>query len=97
MMYSVGYRIITGVNYFFRLVNLALLAYCVLSFFARGSRVYQFLDRLFEPLRRPFMPITMYLARRGFPFDVSIILLWIALSMVQSLLTQIIYMFMGAW
>ena len=46
MMYSVGYRIITGVNYFFRLVNLALLAYCVLSFFARGSRVYQFLDRL---------------------------------------------------
>ncbi len=96
-MMSIGYRIITGINYFFRIVNLAMTVYCLLSFFARGSSIYQMLDRFFEPLRRPFMPITMYLAQRGFPFDVSIILLWIALNMIQSILTQVIYLFMGVW
>ena len=39
----------------------------------------------------------MYMARRGFPFDLSIIFLWIALRMVRTLLTQVIYMFMGLW
>lgn len=96
-MYLLGYQILTGLNYFFNIIDMVLLLYCLLSFFAWGTRIYAMLDRLFEPLRRPFMPITMYMARRGFPFDLSIIFLWIALRMVRTLLTQVIYMFMGLW
>lgn len=96
-MYQIGYQVIMGLNYFFRIVDFVLLLYCVLSFFAQGTRLYAFLDRIIEPLRRPFMPITMYLARHGFPFDLSIIFVFIALRMINSLLTQIIYMLMGVW
>ncbi|MGI6182853.1 MAG: YggT family protein [Candidatus Fimadaptatus sp.] len=97
MMYSVGYQLMRGLNLFFRVVNMALVLYCVLSFFGRGTRLYAMLDRLFEPLRRPFMPITMYLARHGFPFDLSVIFVMIALNMVQGLLNQVLYMIMGIW
>lgn len=97
MRYEIGYQILAGMSYFFRIINLALLAYCVMSFFARGTKLFALLDRLIAPLRRPFMPLTMWMAQRGFPFDLSIIFIYIALSLVQSLLTQIVYIFMGVW
>ena len=97
MFYNVGYKLLIGINYFFRILNLVLLLYCVLSFFGRNTKLYATLDRFLMPLRRPFMPISMRLAQMGLPLDFSIIFLWIALGLVQRLLTEIIYMLMGLW
>ena len=47
-MYLLGYQILTGLNYFFNIIDMVLLLYCLLSFFARGTRIYAMLDRLFE-------------------------------------------------
>lgn len=97
MRYNIGYQMLIGINYFFRIIDFALLLYCVLSFFGRGTRLYALLDRMIAPLRRPFMPLTMWAAQRGFPFDLSVIFIFIALNLVQNLLTQVMYMFMGVW
>ena len=94
MGYSFAARLMMGVSYFFNIIEIVILAYCLLSFFAPTTKIFGVLDRILYPLRRPFMPISMRLAQMGFPFDVSILLLLLSMRVLQSLIVRLVQLFM---
>lgn len=76
-----------------RLLEFALVAYCVLTWFMpRSSRLLQTLGRFFEPFLRPIQGLLARLTG-GLPLDFSPIVLALIIQLVQSLFLRIAYVF----
>ena len=61
--------------------------YCVLSWIAPQTRVYEILQFLMEPFVRPFRPLGEWIMQRiGIPLDFSFMFFILALYIAQRLL-----------
>lgn len=71
---------------FLRLVTLAILVYCVLSWFRPAFRAYYWLGRFIEPFISPFRKLSMKLMRYfRAPIDFSYLLAMIGYQIVERL------------
>ena len=94
--YNVLYSVLRGVNVVFRVLQAALLLYCVLSWLPR-SRFYEILYRFVEPILTPFRGISWWIMRKlGLPFNITPLLAMLALEVLQSVIVRILYWFMFA-
>jgi uncharacterized protein YggT (Ycf19 family) len=85
MQYYALYQVYRGVDIFLRALQFVLLAYSIMSWVASPvNRLYMFLSRVAQPLITPFQRISMALIRRGFRFDVSVILAIVSLEIVRT-------------
>jgi len=76
-----------------RVLDLAILVYCVMTWIMPGGKFFWWLKNLVDPLAAPFRPIAMKLARRfNLPFDFSLLFAMIALSVVENLLRWLYYL-----
>ena len=87
MSYAFLYQIVQGLSMFLRIVRYILLAYCLMSWFVRPTnRFYQICQRMCDPLLAPFRPISRKLIEKGFMIDISAILAFFALDIVERLI-----------
>lgn len=72
------------------ILHVALLAYCVLSWFARNTAIYDFLRRFVSPLLAPFSKLSRKIMEKtSIPLDFSVIFAFIALAIIQAALTRL--------
>lgn len=91
MAYLVIMQIASGLSWFFRIVTFAMVLYAFLSWFVRPDNAfYRLLARFCQPILAPFRPIAARLMYRGFPFDVSYILAFFAIQVLQYLVMQVL-------
>ncbi|GHU83457.1 hypothetical protein FACS1894196_3380 [Clostridia bacterium] len=84
--------IVTGISYFLQVIYYALLAYCLLSWiFPPYHRIMQFLGRFIDPLLRPIRRVMFRLFPR-MPIDLSALVGFLALRLIQQLLWQLYYL-----
>ena len=75
-----------------RVLQLAVLAYCLMSWFPslRGSKFFQTLGRILEPFAAPFRGISAKIRQlTGIPLDLSLWLALIALEILERILIRI--------
>ena len=83
-----------GLYYLYRLIDLAILAYCILSWFARSNyklyQIYQWLGRFLEPM---FVPVRklMYRLNINLPVDLSPWITMILLGFVYRILASVLF------
>ena len=91
MAYLVIVQIANGLSWFFRIVTFVMVLYAFLSWFVRPDNAfYRLLARFCQPILAPFRPIAARLMYRGFPFDVSYILAFFAIQVLQYLVMQVL-------
>lgn len=87
MSYALLIKIYEGLSLFLNIVSGILLAYCIMSWFVRPTnRLFMIVSRFTQPLVAPFRPIANKLMQRGFMIDVSILLAFLAIRVLESLL-----------
>jgi len=92
MQYYIIMQVREGVSIFLRLLEVALVAYCILSWVASPlNRTYVFLSRVAQPLVAPFRRIANALIRRGLRFDASALFAILALEIIQSYLMPLLF------
>lgn len=87
------YAIFKAATLFLRVIEIATLAYCVLSWFVSSSNaLFRWLHSFIAPFVAPFRRIGMWIIRRTrIPFDLSFWLAIIAIDLIQNLLWRIYY------
>ncbi|MGI6238734.1 MAG: YggT family protein [Christensenellales bacterium] len=84
------YLIYQTFQYFFRILELAIIGYVILSWIAPRSTVHQFLARLIEPAAHPFRVLNQrLLGRFNLPIDFTMLFLLIAIGLARQLLLRI--------
>ena len=82
--------------YFYRLLDLAILLYCIFSWFVRpGTRLYDIYVRMAYYLEPLFVPARKLLSRfrLNIPIDLSPWLTMILIGIIYRILATILYMF----
>lgn len=84
MQYTVLYQVFRGISICLTILQYVLLAYCVMSWVVRPTNsFYQLCQRICEPLLAPFRPLSRKLIERGFMIDISALLAFFILSLIQ--------------
>ncbi|MBQ3222411.1 MAG: YggT family protein [Clostridia bacterium] len=92
MQYEIVIRLCTGVNYFFSILNWALVLYALLSWIARPeSRIYRFFANFCDPLVAPFRPLGRKLINARLRVDLSVWLAVIALRVINTVVIRILF------
>lgn len=87
MGYTVFCNVLHGISTFITIIQYVIMAYCVLSWIMRpDNRLYVALRNLAMPFIAPFRPLAAKLFMRGFRLDISPILAYFVLSIVNSLI-----------
>lgn len=77
--------------WFFRVIELACFAYCILSWIIPNSRIFQALGQFIEPLTRPFRPLSNWIMERtGLPIDFSLLFLLLAIDALRAILFRFV-------
>lgn len=96
MSWEIASRITLGIHYFLRILSIALWVYAIMSWFVRPyNRVYIFMRNFVSPLLAPFRPLARKLIEKGVMVDLSVIMAWLALRILQSLLPRLVYALFG--
>ena len=94
-MHAIVIFILRGIMYFLTALSYAIIVRALLSWFIRQpNSLMNFLDRLTEPLVRPFRPLAMKLAMRmrgGIMLDFAPLLAYLAIQIVMLLLREAEY------
>lgn len=88
------YTLFQAAQLFLRVVNLAIIVYCILTWVAPRSAARYWLERLISPFVAPFRRLGRYICMRwGSPFDLSCFFALIALQIVSEFLPDL-YVFL---
>lgn len=80
------YGVFQAVSAFLRVVSLAILVYCVLSWFHPSSRFYVWLGSFIRPFVAPFRRLSVWLmSRTRMPLDFSCWFAMIGISLLERL------------
>ncbi len=95
MPYQLITNLFRGISIFLRVIDYAILAYCLCSWILMpSSKVYTFLRNLVWPFVAPFKSISMKLMYKiGLRIDLSAWFALIALQIVDSLMWRFLYPF----
>lgn len=87
------YAIFKAATLFLRVIEIAILVYCVMSWFVRSSNpVFRWLHGFISPFVMPFRRISMWIIQKSrIPFDLSFWLAIIAIDIVKNVLWRIYY------
>ena len=87
------YAIFKAATLFLRVIEIAILAYCVLSWFVPSTNpLFRWLHGFVSPFVMPFRRIGMWIIRRTrIPIDLSFYMAIIAIDIVKNLLWRIYY------
>lgn len=89
------YGIYQGINLFFTAYYWILLAYVIMSWIMRSySPWMQFLTKLVSPVRMIFGPIARKLMEKGVMVDLTIILAFVGIRILQSVVSQLFVVFL---
>lgn len=89
---EVLYRVFQGFSMFLQVIYYALLAYCLLSWIMPPyHKVMMFLSRFVDPLLRPIRNLMFRIFPR-MPIDLSALVAFFVLRILQQLLWQLYYM-----
>lgn len=93
MHFQIVYNIFSGISIFLRVINYAILAYCLCSWIVSPtSKVYVFLRNLVWPFIAPFRGLSMKLmVKLGLRIDLSAWFALIALSILDSLMWRFLF------
>jgi len=95
-MGTIAFQIVMAISLFLRILSIALWVYVIMSWFVRPyNRVYIFVRNLVAPLLAPFRPIARKLMESGVMVDLSVVMAWIALRILQSVLPRLVYALFG--
>lgn len=90
MNYILLLRVYEGISLFLNIISGILLAYCLMSWFVPPTnRLFQIVSRFTQPLVAPFRPIAYKLMERGFRIDISVLLAFLAIRVIESLLLML--------
>lgn len=93
MAAEIYFSIYRGIYMFLRVVNVIILAYCVMSWFVRPTnQLFMWVSRFAQVILAPFRPIAMWLIGKGLRMDVSPILALMAVNLIDGLLRQLLYL-----
>lgn len=88
------YGIYRGVNIFLQIIEIIVVVYCLLSWFASPfSKVMQFLSRIVDPILSPIRRVIFSIFPR-LPIDLSPVVLFLLISVVRNLVTRLLYLFL---
>lgn len=83
-------HVFRALSIFFYILDTALLAYVVLSWFRPKFRLYYLLENFIAPFVRPFRRVNLWLVSRfRLPFDFSCWMAMIAISLIERLMWQL--------
>jgi len=86
------YYIFQTLLIFCRVLEYSMLAYCILSWFARGTKVFEILGRFIAPFVAPFAFIARKINEKiHSPFDFSVLFAFLALGIIERLLARLYY------
>lgn len=89
------YTLYTAARYFLRIVNAAIIIYCILTWVAPRSAARYWLERFINPFVAPFRRLGRYICMRwGSPFDLTCFFALIAIGIVDSFLPDV-YLFLA--
>ena len=81
-----------GLYRFLSALQLLLVVYALMTWFVRpDNAVYRFLYRFLDPILTPFKRLSRYLIQRGLRIDLSVLFAIIALRILQSVLTRLMF------
>ena len=84
------YIVFSAVSYFLYGIRIAILLYCVMSWFRPNNRFFYALERFIMPFIMPFRRISVWIsAKLNMPLDFSCWISLIGLSVAERLLWQI--------
>lgn len=87
-----AYIFVRTLTMIFNVVETAVLVYCILSWIAPQSRIYDIMAFLLEPLVRPFRPLGQWIMEKtGVPLDFSLWIFMIAMHIAQTLIYRVYY------
>ena len=90
------YQIILGITYFLRIVELALLAYCILSWVVPyEAKVMRLLGKVVEPLIWPARRLIARFTQNPIILSLAPLLVMLMLNVVSAILLRIGGMFHG--
>ena len=96
MSWEIANQINMGIYYFLRILSIALWVYVIMSWFVRPyNRAYIFMRNFVSPLLAPFRPLARKLMEKGVMVDLSVIMAWLALRILQNLLPRLVYALFG--
>ena len=88
MLYSIFYAI----DICMKILDYAIILYCILSWFIPRSKIMQFLEQFIAPVMMPFRGLSMWIMERtGLPLDLSPIFAVMALNVVRNLIWRLYY------
>lgn len=91
----VVYQLIVGITYFLRIVELALVAYCILSWFVpRDAKVMRLLGKVVEPLIWPARRLIARFTQNPVVMSLSPLVVMLLLNVVSAILLRIGRMFL---
>ena len=94
MRSQVLFNIYRGVDTFLWIIDIMLLAYCVLSWITRPTNgLYRFLARFLDPILTPFRRLARWLMDKGFTVDLTVLLAFAGIYLARNLLGRIFIMF----
>lgn len=86
------YGVFRGISMFLQVIYYALLVYCILSWILPPyNKVMMFLGRFMNPLLQPIRNVLFRIFPR-LPLDLSALVLFFILNIVNSLLWRVYYM-----
>lgn len=95
-MGTIAFQIVMAISLFLRILSIALWVYVIMSWFVRPyNRVYIFVRNLVAPLLAPFRPVARKLMEAGVMVDLSVVMAWIVLRILQSVLPRLVYALFG--
>ncbi len=90
------YMIYTAADWFLRLISLAILIYCVLTWVAPRSAARYWLERFISPFCAPFRRLAQYVCMRwGSPFDLTCFFALIGVNILSVLLGEVYKLLVG--
>ena len=86
------YKVFQAGSWFIRIVDSAILLYCVLSWFRPRNNLYLWLESFITPFVAPFRRLSVWLmSRTRMPLDFSCWFAMIGISIVERLLWRLYY------
>ena len=86
------YAVFKAGSVFLQILDYAILAYCILSWFRPSFSFYYWLQNFIKPFVMPFRRLSAWIMRRtGVPLDFSCWFALIAISIIQRLWWQLYY------
>lgn len=91
----VVYQLMVGLTYFLRIVELALLAYCILSWFMpHDAKVMRLLGKVVEPLIWPARRLIARFTQNPIIMSLAPLVVMLLLNVVSAILLRIGRMFL---